>query len=154
MAIELKLKKDDEYKTHKRPNTNVLELEEFEEFQDELGKIYEEYVKEVTAYESELQAYQEAVTYKKDGEDVDVPEPKAISFYPYKKRMRDRQIEYIVEIFEAHDPFTVKEFKLGIDSEKLDDTIVGIFKQISPNDFKDDDEGKQKNSRSKRSKRT
>lgn len=146
MAIEIKLLKDDEYKTYKRPDTTLLDLDEFEEFQNELGKMYEKYVKEVTDYEQDLKAY------KKGESDV---EPKAISFYPYKKEMRERQIEYIVELFEDHDPFTVNEFKLGMPSKKFDDVIVDVFKQISPADFqKSDDEGKSKNSRMSSSRRT
>lgn len=115
MAIELKLKRDDKHVTLKRPNTNVLELEEFEDFQDSLGDIQQEYFDEL----------------QKD-------ETKSVSFYPYRKRIRNKQIEYIKELFEDHDAFSVEEFKTGIDSEKLDDVIVGIFKQISPVDFKED----------------
>ena len=122
MAIELKLKRDGKHVTLKRPNTNVLELEEFEDFQDSLGDIQQEYFDEL----------------QKD-------KTKSVSFYPYRKRIRNRQIEYIKELFEDHDAFSVEEFKTGIDSEKLDDVIVGIFKQISPVDFKEDQpEGKKK----------
>ncbi|SDK43583.1 hypothetical protein SAMN05216187_108127 [Jeotgalicoccus aerolatus] len=122
MAIELKLKRDGKHVTLKRPNTNVLELEEFEDFQDELGDIQGEYFDEL----------------QKD-------KTKAVSFFPYRKRIRNRQIEYIKELFEDHDAFSVEEFKTGIDSEKLDDVIVGIFKQISPSDYKEDKpEGKKK----------
>lgn len=122
MAIELKLKRDGKHVTLKRPNTNVLELEEFEDFQDELGDIQGEYFDEL----------------QKD-------KTKAVSFFPYRKRIRNRQIEYIKELFEDHDAFSVEEFKTGIDSEKLDDVIVGIFQQISPADYKEDKpEGKKK----------
>lgn len=122
MAIELRLKRDGKHVTLKRPNTNVLELEEFEDFQDSLGDIQQEYFDEL----------------KKD-------KTKGVSFFPYRKRIRDKQIEYIKDIFEDHDAFTVEEFKTGIDSEKLDDVIVGIFKQISPADYKEDiPEGKKK----------
>lgn len=131
MAIELKLKRDGKHATLKRPNTNVLELEEFEDFQDELSNIQQEYMEKMKEKPDEL-----------------------ISFFPLRKKVRDKQIEYIIGLFEDHDAFTMEDFKLGIDSEQLDKVIVGIFKQISPVDFPDKDPGKSKPSPSKNLKRT
>mgnify|MGYP007040921340 FL=1 len=119
MGIEIKLNIDGEKKRFSRPDTTYFEMEQFYDLQDELTN--------------------NVPDIKKYGGDVS-----KIPFGKYKKENIRRQAEFITDLFKEYDSFTVDEFLNGIPSKELNKTMLYVFKQISPDDFKEDT-GKGKN---------
>lgn len=131
--IVVTLKKEDgSVKKYTRPATSVLELEKFQDMQNEITSNIP----------------------KIDPKDPDFQKKYAdIDWAQIKRKNQNRQIEFIVELFKPYDAFTVEEFKQGTPSFVFVDTLTNIFKQISPEDFAENEDKPRKKSPSKNGKK-
>lgn len=115
--IEITIVKDGKPVKHKRPAAKFDELERYVDMQQELEKNMPK-----PKGETRLERQRELSN---------------INFGEIKIKNYNIQIEFIVSLFKDHDPFTVEEFKEGVDAADYRDVFISVFKKISPDEFEE-----------------